>query len=324
MERKMKELDLSGVDPLRRAEVLRRIGVLDRYLGLSDPIATDAASHADEIGIGVQQFYRLARIWRIHRDPGLVGAGKRGGRRTRRGGVASEAATIVADVIRETGAQASQSIILERVAERCEAAGVKAPSRGAVWTYVMDARSTGPFRGDGPARIAVGRIWAKLPVAVGDRAIFPEVSLALLLPDRLVLGFDISCNMHHRASPSLALARGFAAAKGGLDAVAVLADAGDVDDLSAVHLARLGTLPTPSQRSVSRIMSEQLGRSIGRLGIMHRVHRAKAERLLKAGSARPVDCDAARAEIERAVSAHNDALKAGAAKTPPSRGCPRS
>lgn len=306
----MKELDLSGIDPLRRAEVVRRIAVLDRYLELDDPMASDAVSHAAKIGIGVQQFYRLARIWRIHHDPALVGAGKRGGRRTRRGGVAPEAAAIVADVIREIGAQASQSTILERVTERCDVVGVKAPSRGAVWTYVMDARSAGAVRNDGPARIAVGRIWAKLPVAFADRAIFPEVSIALLLPDRLVLGSDISCDPRRRASPSLALARAFATTKGGLDAVSVLADAGDIDDLSAVHLARLGTLPTPSPRSVSRVMSERLGRAVGGLGILHHVNRAKAERLLKAGSARPVECDAARAEIERAIESHNDSARA--------------
>jgi hypothetical protein len=304
----MKELDLSGVDPLRRTEVLRRIAVLDRYLELNAPVAADAASHAAEIGVGIQQFYRLAKVWRIHHDPALVGAGKRGGRRTRRGGVEPEVATIVAGVIDEIGAQAPQSAILGRVAERCEAAGVRAPSRGAVWTYVMDARSKGAIRIEGSARIAVGRVWAKLPVEHAGRTVFPEVTVALLLPERLVIGCDISCDPDRPARSSLALARGFAKAKGDLVALDVLVDAGDLDDISDVHLARVGTLPQVSPRSVARIMSEQLGRAIGGIGILHRVHRARAERLLRAGSARSLACDDARIEIERAIAAHNDAL----------------
>jgi hypothetical protein len=207
----------------------------------------------------------------------------------------------------ELGAQASQSAILKRVAERCAAAGVSPPSRGAVWTYVMDARSTSPAGNDGPAYLAVGRVWAKLPVVHGAHVIFPEVCLALLIPARLVLGFDISCDLQRRARPSLALARAFAATGAGMEGVSLLADAGDVDDLAAVHLARLGTLPTPSPRSVSRMMSEQLGRAIGGVGILHQAHRAKAGRLLRAGSARPLECDAACTVIERAVRAHNDA-----------------
>jgi hypothetical protein len=38
----MKEVDLSGIDPLRRDEVRRRIGILQRYLALKSPTKADA------------------------------------------------------------------------------------------------------------------------------------------------------------------------------------------------------------------------------------------------------------------------------------------
>ncbi|WP_137864595.1 MULTISPECIES: hypothetical protein [unclassified Sphingomonas] len=75
----MKEVDLSGIDPLRRDEVRRRIGILQRYLALKSPTKADAEHHAKQIGIGVQQFYRLAKVWRIKGEPEAVGAGTRGG-----------------------------------------------------------------------------------------------------------------------------------------------------------------------------------------------------------------------------------------------------
>lgn len=74
----MTAVDLEGIDPSRREEIARRVAVLERYtaIGLAD--AVDDAAFAAEMGLGVGQFLRLARIWREHRRPDLLpGARKR-------------------------------------------------------------------------------------------------------------------------------------------------------------------------------------------------------------------------------------------------------
>lgn len=301
----MNELDLSGIDPLRRDEVRRRIGILDRYLALEKHVTADAENHAREMGIGVQQFYRLASVWRLHRDPKSVGVGKRGRGLKRRDGVSPEARAIVQDVLREVGANAPLEHILREVHRRCETVDVPAPSRGALWTYVMDARGTSPIRAGEVKRIVVGRIWARLPTQHEGKLFFPEVAIAMTLPDRVIIGSDVSCDPRARASVSLALARGLASMPGALDEVDVLADAADVREVRAVHIARFGREPIAATQSISRLLSANLGRLVGGLGILHRGYTAKPERLVRARSARPLDEQTAVLEIERAVHRHN-------------------
>lgn len=64
--------NLDQVDPERRAEVARRIAVLDRYLAIVSPDRADDAAHAEAIGVGIGQFMRLIRIWRRHRRAELL------------------------------------------------------------------------------------------------------------------------------------------------------------------------------------------------------------------------------------------------------------
>jgi len=304
----MKDIDLSGVDPLRRREARRRVEILNRFLAIDSPTTADAARHAEEIGIGVPQFYRLAKAWRIHRDPGSVGAGKVGTRRTRRDGIDPLAKSIVSAVIADVGADAPHEEISIEVVRRCEAAGVRPPSRGVLWTYVMDCRATSPINTGQPRRVVLGRVWAKLPTRHAEDEIFPEMVLALLLPDRLILGTDISCNPARKASASLALARAFASMSTNFSPVEVLVEAGDADEVAPVHLGRLGTMPQPYKASVSRLLSANLGRRIGGLGLLYRQHTAKTGRLLSARSTSAIECELAIAEIERSVLAHNEVL----------------
>ena len=64
--------DLDSIEPARRGEVARRISILDRYVAIALPDADDDAAHAAEVGVGVAQFLRLARVWRRHRRPELL------------------------------------------------------------------------------------------------------------------------------------------------------------------------------------------------------------------------------------------------------------
>ncbi len=60
----MSKHDMSGVNPLRWAEVRRRIATVQSYLLLPDPTDQDRAEHAKSIGVSANQFIALVRSWR--------------------------------------------------------------------------------------------------------------------------------------------------------------------------------------------------------------------------------------------------------------------
>jgi hypothetical protein len=77
----MASYDLTFVAPHRRDEVLRRIRVLDRFIQAPGRAAAEVA--AADLGLGVTQLYRLAKVWRMTRKPEeLAGAAKPQPRRT--------------------------------------------------------------------------------------------------------------------------------------------------------------------------------------------------------------------------------------------------
>lgn len=307
METEMSNLDLRGVDPLRHQEVKRRIKVIKDYLAIARPTASQTAAHAGQLGIGIPQFYRLVRSWRLHESPSqLAGAGARGRPRKRKDGVPAESRSIVDATIADMGADARQKDIFRTILERCATAGVEQPSRGAVWTYVMDARSGAASLASGPARLLVGRCWAKLPTLGDKGATFPEMAVCVLLPQRRVIGLDVSCE--GRASAARALALAFAALGEAGAQTDVIINAGDSAEARDVHFARLGRDPPVSARSTSQALSRALGRSIAKLGILHRRHTASVERLLKTPKNQAVDCAEAKRQIEVAVAEHNAGL----------------
>lgn len=304
----MSELDLLGIDPLRRDEVRRRIGVLDRYLSIEHPTRADADKHAGEIGIGVAQFYRLAKAWRLHRKPEMVGAGGRGRPKVRKDGVPPNSRQIVSEAINDLGADAKLEDLLKEVRRRCGAADTPTPSRGALWTYVMDMRATSPIRTGEPRRILVGRFWAELPTVHGKAVMLPEVAIAMLLPGRTIIGTDVSLDPGKRASTALALARAFATMGDVPSALDVEISAADREEVLPVHLARLGREPARSGRSTSTAIVQNLGRVIGGMRVLHRPHTAKPERLLRARVVSALDAATAAAEVELAIRRHNTAL----------------
>jgi hypothetical protein len=175
----------------------------------------------------------------------------------------------------------------------------------------MDVRATSPIRSEEPHRIVVGRIWAKLPTLHDGTVLFPEITLAMLLPERTIIGIDLSTDTHRRASAALALARAFASMAEIPPGIKVEIDGHDLEEVRAVHLARLGYDPTPSATSAGRTIAQNLGRVVGGMQILHRPHSAKPGRLLTARAVNPLDEPALAAEVERAVRAHNAALGAG-------------
>lgn len=305
----MDEIDFEGVDPLRQAEVGRRVEIIKSYLALTKPTRTQTAEYATMIGLGIPQFYRLVRSWRLHRKPRLLaGAGTRGSKRTRRDGLPAETKTLVNKAIEQAAADAREADIFRSIVERCDLAGLEPPSRGAVWTYIMEARSAGITRLAGPRRLLVARCWPKLPTLNGQGPIFPELAVAVLLPDRRILGWDVSCEAGRPARPGRALAQAFAALGRTPHPLEVVLDAGDSADAYDVYLAVLGRPPKAVKTSTSQELSRALGWAIGGLRILYKGHTASVVRLLGTSKNQPLACHETERQIVNAIEVHNAGL----------------
>ncbi|HEX8124232.1 MAG TPA: hypothetical protein VF548_01480 [Allosphingosinicella sp.] len=312
----MDEIDLEGVDPLRRAEVGRRVKIIKSYLALTKPTRTQTAEYAAMVGLGLPQFYRLVRSWRLHRKPQLLaGAGTRGSKRTRRDGLPAETKAIMNAAIEDAAADASEAEIFRSIVERCALAGLEPPSRGAVWTYIMEARSAGITRLAGPRRLLVARCWPKLPTLTGQGPIFPELAVAVLLPDRRILGWDVSCEAGRPARPRRALAQAFAALGRTPYTFEVVLDAGDSADAYDVHLAALGRPPKAAKTSTSQELSRALGWAIGGLRILYKRHTASVGRLLGTSKNQPLASQETERQIASAIEVHNAGLATGSVET---------
>jgi len=127
--------DLTFVAPERREEVLRRIGVVERFM--IKPGRANAVLSAAELGLGVAQFYNLVKVWREkHRPEAIAGAGKP---RSRRSGMDPAQLSILESAV-TIGSRASTAEIIEAACRAAEAAGISLPDRGTVARYVRRTR----------------------------------------------------------------------------------------------------------------------------------------------------------------------------------------
>jgi hypothetical protein len=306
----MATVDLRGIDPLRHAEILRRVSVIEDYLTIHKPTPLETSSHAATIGISVPSFYRLAKVWRLHRNPAILpGVGSRGSKRNRTTGVSAKAKAIVTEVISEIGLSVSQTIIQNEVEARCRAIGIVPPSRGATWTYVMDARSGSLHEVGVRERLVTGRCWAQLPTDVDGVITLPEIALTIALPDRLILGFDISLDATIPANAARSLAQALDQMSGWRPVkpseIEIDMDAGDMAVASDLILDRLGRVADQPAYNTSPIIIAALGRGVAGLRIMHRRRSASATRLLGSRMNTAVPPGNAAAAISAAVDRHN-------------------
>ena len=126
--------DLSFVAPHRRAEVLRRITILETYL--DDPTRAVAEHCAREMGVNIVHLYNLARIWREGRRPEAIpGAGRP---RKRRQHMPRRVALLIAQAVKEEGNEKLEPIV-ERLAELAKREGVRLPGVSTVRKYIAAA-----------------------------------------------------------------------------------------------------------------------------------------------------------------------------------------
>ncbi len=139
---KFSEDDLAFVAIHRRAEVLRRIGILERYL--ADPSPDAASRSAAEIGVGPAQFSNLARSWATSRRPeDMAGAGRP---RQPRRQISRDQRLAIEDAVAELPG-ATLEDVSERARRIADRRGIPMPARATVIRHAAAFRA-GRLPGD--------------------------------------------------------------------------------------------------------------------------------------------------------------------------------
>jgi len=221
--KKRDRYDLTFVDPDRRDEVLRRIGVIEAFE--KAPGRRNAEQAAQELGINVHHFYRLARVWRETRRADLLPAAthaiKSGFRIDDR----------IQEILREVGRDHPDAPIgtIERLARPpIEALGLKLPSRPTVRSFVRKLRrewKAGEAAGVG---LAIDFCAVGISVPVTGQRTLPIAAVVLDLESSTAVGAALG------AEPSAALA-----ARALVDAIDH-APAADIDEIEGIQITLQG------------------------------------------------------------------------------------
>jgi hypothetical protein len=123
------DLDWSSVPQSRRAEVRRRIEIIDGYLRLANPTAEDRTRAMAQVGVRLTMFQNLVSAWRRTRDPAQF-PGARGPTRSRTGRrLPREVEALIQETVADLGAAAEEREVIDEVRRRCLAAGLPVPSK---------------------------------------------------------------------------------------------------------------------------------------------------------------------------------------------------
>lgn len=189
----MEQIDLTGVDPERRAETLRRVELVKRYIGLDRPSKQDAEEMAAQIGIGRNQFLLLVRAWREHGRASALPATKRRFQQpaTQRYKLTPEIEQVIAEAIEDVGVDGTKSSIKRAVDDRCRAVGLTPPSANAVASRLRAAQKRAWAGSPRAGAILIGRCATDVPVLDPSGQLAPAVlALAVSGGDGRILAFD--------------------------------------------------------------------------------------------------------------------------------------
>lgn len=306
----MQNFDYLGVDPIRLTEAKRRVAVLEEYTQLLDPTGAVTEEFACRLDLSKVQFNRLVRSWRDHRNPSLLVIGKRGPS-SRKYGISGRAKEIAYHCIAAADADVTVDQITAEIKRQCSDEELRAPSRATIWSYLRKARANAAANSEvGPPRILIERMWARVPIIDMPITYMPTVLVAVLLPERLIVAYDISID--REKPPSVievvsALAR---ARSTGSDQRPLLLSASDRRVASqALEAAGLSKIRA-HDKSILREISNTFGGQLGTLELIHRRGMAKsAKRLGITRQETPLTSQAAIDLINTAIKMHNHACK---------------
>ncbi|HEX8554581.1 MAG TPA: hypothetical protein VF695_07735 [Sphingomonas sp.] len=300
------DVDLSGVDPLRRAEVRRRIAVVKSFLALAAPDDDDRRHHAEMLDLSINQFKALVRAWLAYPTASNIAQSGRSRGVPRATGprhLDTEARATAEAAVAKLSPDVTLVRAMGAVASACEARGLEVPKKTTVWKMMIAARRLQVDQ-SGRGVIVVGRCWLRLPVMDGETLVTPSVALAVRAYDAAIVGATLR-------SDAVTGAALVALAASQPDMANIDIDEGFVNTHSA-DAQTIATLSSPSviRSRLSRIIGNRIGkvRPIFKTGA-----EARPERLLRSRKDRPLSQADAAAVIRDAIDAHNAERGAGPA-----------
>ncbi|WP_420607283.1 hypothetical protein [Novosphingopyxis sp.] len=125
---------LMSVPPHQRREVKKRIAAIERHI--ASPGTASALANAKKLGMSLQGFYRLARIWKAHGRPDLLvhyGAG-----RERKDSFTAAQRKLIDKVLQTSGGRSFKELLAE-VTLHADRDGFKMPTAIALRRYIKKA-----------------------------------------------------------------------------------------------------------------------------------------------------------------------------------------
>lgn len=299
----MDDLNLSGIDPLKWAEVRRRAGAVKEYLTLKNPSAADRERLGATLNIGAHQFANLIKAWVAQRDASVFAPGLRSQRqsRSKRGGVDPRAREIAREVFAEIGADARISRFVEIVGRRCAAVGVAPPSRSSLWLLASESRSKGEDDDNG---VIIGRAHLRLPVKFDEGVTFPEVVVAVDYPTGRVIDAVFA-----ESAGDFDVERLAASIAGSIRSGSVTVQANDADaDRLVPFLPENCTIDRLLPTLPSIKLSKTIGGKVGRIKLSYRPLKVRPATVMQSGRDEAPGLADAKLALELACRSHNAAL----------------
>jgi hypothetical protein len=304
-ERKMEDLDLSEIDPLKWAEVRRRADAVKRFLAIPTPSAADREHYAGLLGLGAQQFSNLVKAWVAHSRATALSPGEGKAHRASRskaGGVPPIARSAAREIISKMGPETPLSTLMDAIRRRCADLGVPPPSRGTVWLLVVEARGQ-PDGREEPTSIVVGRAFMRLPVRVGTKVDFPEVLIAAEAPTGRVIEAAMARNFNDPKIGGIAAA--ISHRKG--NTLPVYVDE-EVEAALRLQIGNVAPTEAVTRTRAARMLAEVLGRNLGRIELAYRPLKVRPATVMQSGRDRPLSLPDAQLALQIACERHNREL----------------
>jgi hypothetical protein len=184
--------ELTGVNPIRREDTLRRIEALGCYLAISEPSRQDILRIAASVGLQEQGFRQMLRKWLLHRSPMILPAARRPllAPQRKKPKIGAPVDDLITQALTELSAGAPAMKVQRRVAALCRDAGLQPPSSSTIYYRVMKARAAAEDTAD--PHLCIDHSALLLAVNGPDGPQVPVLSLVFARPSGRILAHSLS------------------------------------------------------------------------------------------------------------------------------------
>lgn len=290
----MKNLDLSGVAPLRWAETRARVATIESFIAIEYPTEAERLEHASRLGLGKTQFLGLVRAWKAHGTAvSLAGTVRERASRHHWRSISERRERIMAETLDRLGPDVKLVQATKAIEDAFGAEGLVSPSRQTIWRRLMAVRAV---RGSasGAGDVIVAKCFLELPTLVDAETILPSLVLAADAVDGMILawaiGFDqVDINAINDVLRTME------------PGTVVTAE----DRLGIASVDLPGQLQITTHGTARRILARVIGKRLGQLGLRYGAGGKCADRLLTAKSDQALSIGDAAIVIDEAIREHN-------------------